>query len=544
MLLLVKLTQLSYPVRMDFKNPDYPSIFAERLRRLKLLRADPALLRSVRMHYRDNPADFINDWGVTVDPRNLERGLPAVMPFILFPRQREWVEFVMTNWRAQESSLTEKSRDVGVSWLAVALSSTLCLFYDNMAIGFGSRKEEYVDKLGSPKSLFYKARMFIQYLPPEFRGGWDLAKHAPHMRLYFPDTGSSMTGEAGDGIGRGDRTALYFVDESAHLERPQTVEASLSATTNCRVDISSVCGMGNPFAEKRHSGKYPVFVFDWRDDPRKDQAWYDKQVERLDPVTVAQEIDRNYNASKEGILIPSNWVQAAIGLHLKLGIKPSGIRRGALDVADTGNDKNAFGARHGVVLNFAQTWSGKGSDIFATTEKATLLCDTLNLDGYDFDGDGLGAGVRGDARKIGERRATQGLRKLSVGMFRGSAKPTDPKRQMVEGRKNEDFFANLKAQSYWHLHARFELSWRASKGMPFDPNMIICIDPDLPELRRLVSELSQPTYDINGAGKVIVDKAPEGTPSPNLADMVMILFAPRRPPMVINSMLISRMRRT
>ncbi len=38
------------------------------------------------------------------------------------------------------------------------------------------------------------------------------------------------------------------------------------------------------------SGKVPVFVFDWRDDPRKDQAWYDKQRINLDPVVLAQEV--------------------------------------------------------------------------------------------------------------------------------------------------------------------------------------------------------------------------------------------------------------
>jgi hypothetical protein len=37
---------------------------------------------------------------------------------------------------------------------------------------------------------------------------------------------------------------------------------------------------------KRWGGKTDVFIFDWRDDPRKDQAWYDKQCRQFDPVTV------------------------------------------------------------------------------------------------------------------------------------------------------------------------------------------------------------------------------------------------------------------
>ncbi|MDP1260138.1 TerL protein, partial [Klebsiella quasipneumoniae] len=87
------------------------------------------------------------------------------------------------------------------------------------------------------------------------------------------------------------------VDESAFLERPELVDASLSATTNCRQDISTPNGNANSFAIRRHSGKIKVFTFHWRDDPRKSQDWYEKQVELLDPVTVAQEIDIDYNAS-------------------------------------------------------------------------------------------------------------------------------------------------------------------------------------------------------------------------------------------------------
>src|SRR5215217_9535988 len=106
------------------------------------------MLPGLFAYYRDNPADFITDFGVTYDPRNIERGLPAMVPFILMPRQREWVEWVVAKWRGQESGLVEKTRDMGMSWLSIATACTLCNFHDGMTFGFGSRKEEYVDKLG------------------------------------------------------------------------------------------------------------------------------------------------------------------------------------------------------------------------------------------------------------------------------------------------------------------------------------------------------------------------------------------------------------
>src|SRR6185503_21380305 len=103
-----------------------------------------------------------------------------------------------------------------------------------------------------PKSLFWKARFFMRHLPEEFRAGWREQFDAPYMRMKFPESGSYMNGEGGDDIGRGDRTSIYFVDEAAHLTRPLKVDAALSQTTNCRIDVSSVNGPNNPFAKKRH----------------------------------------------------------------------------------------------------------------------------------------------------------------------------------------------------------------------------------------------------------------------------------------------------
>jgi phage terminase large subunit len=500
------------------------------MERLQRIRSNPGGLPALRAFYRDNPAQFIIDWGVTYDPRNSSRGLPNTLPFLLFPKQEELSGWLLERWRKGEPGLIEKSRDMGVSWLVMSLACSLCLFNKQFSIGCGSRKEEYVDVLGDPDSLIEKARLFLTFLPVEFRGGWVRGRHSSHMKLEFPESGSILTGEAGDSIGRGGRQSIYLVDEAAHLARPKLVDAALSQTTNCRIDLSSVNGLANPFAQKRHSGKIPVFTFHWRDDPRKDQAWYDKQVAELDPVTVAQEIDIDYSASAEGVLIPSAWVQAAIDAHKKLGIKPTGIRRGALDVADEGVDKNAYGARRGILLDHAESWSGKGDDIFGSVQRAFRITDDLELDQFLYDADGLGAGVRGDSRVINEQRQAAGRKMLKVDPYRGSAGVYDPLGEMVPKRKNEDFFANLKAQTWWSLRLRFQNTYRAVvKQMPCDPDKLIALDGGLAELAQLTMELSQPTYSINTAGKVVIDKKPEGTKSPNLADMVVIAFSEVKP---------------
>jgi phage terminase large subunit len=512
----------------DWKNPDYGPIYQQRIRRLAAIRANPAMLPSLRLYYRDHLIEFIEHWGVTIDPRNVGTAVPVVMPFVLFEEQRKWLAWSIQNWKDGEHSITEKSRDVGISWMAVALSCSMCLFYEDMAIGFGSQLQDKVDVIGDPSSLFAKARAFMSNLPPEFRGSWDVKKHAPFMKLLFPDTRSSMVGECGDSIGRGGRVAIQWIDEAAHLLHPKLVDASLSATTNCRFDMSSVYGTGNPFADKARSGKYRKWTFHWRSDPRKDAEWYAKLQETYDAVTIAQEYDINYSASAEGIVIPQVWVQAAVGAHLKLKIEPSGRKFAAFDVADGGADLCSFVGRHGFLLQHLHSWSGKTSDIFASTVKVFGYCDEYGYERFTYDADGLGAGCAGDSRVINEERMAAARPTIFDAPFRGSSEIEDPDDELIPKRKNKDVFANRKAQGWFQLRARFKQTYAAVvEGKPFEVDDIISIDPNIPELTTLLRELSQPTFKVNQVGKFVIDKSPDGTRSPNLADATMYAYAAR-----------------
>jgi len=232
----------------------------------------------------------------------------------------------------------------------------------------------------------------------------------------------------------------------------------------------------------------------------------------------------------EGVVIPSSWVTSAVDAHKKLGIEPTGAKYAALDVADEGIDKNAFGTRHGVVLQTLRQWSGKGSSIFATTGKAIHYCEEEGVPSFLYDADGLGSGVRGDAAEINKQRHTESQgrkRPIVAKAFRGSGEVHKPEGEMVKGRKNKDFFANLKAQSWWHLRLLFQKTHEAvAEGRSYNSDEIISLDSSLAELAKLKVELSQPTYSINTAGKIVIDKQPDGMVSPNLADTVMMLYSP------------------
>lgn len=488
-----------------------------------------------------DPAHWFNNWIWTYDPRGMAFGLPANIPFVLRPKQVELVAWLEERESTQTHGLIEKSRDEGMSYVVLGFFLHRWLFVEGFAGGVGSRKEELVDKKGDPKTLFHKFRDMFSKMPQWLKPKGFVEKvHDNYMRIINPDNGATITGEAGDNIGRGGRTTMYFLDEWAFVERQEAVDAAISQNTNVHIKGSTPNGIGDRFHQDRFSGRYAVFTMPWRDNPDKNWTvtyngkviypWYEKQLATLDDVVLAQEVDINYAASVEGVLIPSTWIQKAIDAHITLNIEPTGGRIGGLDVADEGKDKNSFAARHGVVLKYLETWSGKGDDIFGTTQKAMDLSIDQSIDTMFYDADGLGAGCRGDARVINESRRERGLSEVNVEPFRGSGGVFEPENEMVEKRQNKDFFANLKAQSWWYLRLRFQETFRAIEGRDYDPDMIISLsskDIDEKELALLTTELSQPTYTKNGSGKLLVNKQPDGTSSPNRADSVMICFNPQ-----------------
>lgn len=523
----------------DWKHPQYGEIIVERFRRLQHIRENPEILPDLKRFYRDQPWQFLTDWGWTSDPRNVEVGLPVLIPFILFPKQIEFAKWIVDRWKAREPGAAGKSREVGATWVAGGLAATMCMFNDDLAIGVGSRKLELVDSLDDPKAIMPKIRQFLEHCPRDFTGEW-----SSREKLIKFANGSTIAGEGGDDIGRGGRTAWYLVDEAAFLQHPEKTDASLAANSNCRIFLSTPNGSANPFAQK-FLGWPPerVFKIHWRDDPRKDDAWYAKQVAELDPVVLAQEVDMDFSASVEGIVIPSAWVQAAIDAHIHLAITPSGERLAALDIADRGKDLNATAGCHGILIDHVDQWAGKDSDIYASVVKAFGQCDDLGIDDLLYDADGMGAGVRGDARMINEARRAAAYetsrvpRLINVRGFHGSGSVERPDTKIYPGanRTNGDYYQNLKAQSWGNLRRLFRETFRArtEPGYNYDPTQIISLCSKMPLLQKLTTELSQPTWAPNQIGKMVVNKQPDESKSPNLADAVMMVKSGARRRMII-----------
>lgn len=495
------------PDSFDWKNPDYDPVFKERMRRLEKIRSTPGMLEGLKAHYKENPADFISDWGTTSDPRNAEVGRPVDVPFLLFPKQREYIEWLYTQWKAREDGVTEKSRDAGVSWLCCAFGAWMWLFYPQTVVGFGSRKEEYVDTLGDPKSLFWKIRAFLNGLPKEFRpDGYNEREHAPFMRILNPENGASIVGEAGDNIGRGNRTSIYFKDESAFYDRPDAIDAALSQTSNCKMDVSTPNGAGNPFYKKAKGGKIKKFIFSWRDDPRKDDAWYAKQCERLEPHIVAQEIDRNYEASVVNAFIAGDIVDDA-QRRGPANFPMTGKLRVGVDPARFGNDKFAVTIRRGrVVLKMVET-QNLDSIQGAAWVKSLIEPYGERPEQIAVDEIGVGAGV------VDQLKGWYG--NIVVGINSSIRMDGDKKREeMVVERATEVIYYNTRAFMWGEMK-----EWMKGASIPMD--------------NELKAELTSIRYGYRG-GSILLeskdDMRKRGVKSPNKADSLAMTFADPRTP--------------
>jgi phage terminase large subunit len=317
--------------------------------------------------------------------------------------------------------------------------------------------------------------------------------------------------------------------------------------------MSSVNGVGNVFHRRREAGEEwapgqpvttkstNVFVMDWSDHPAKDQAWYDNRRKKaVDDGLLhvfAQEVDRDYSASVVGVIIKPEWVRSAIDAHLTLGFEAKGMPTAGLDVADEDkdgtNDKNALALALGVVLIVCVAWGER--DTGRTTRRAIDACSTFGPMSLQYDSIGVGAGVKAEANRLAEEQNSEGKPLLPRGLrlipWNAGAKVLMPDQRVIEGDRdsplNDDFYTNLKAQAWWQLRRRFEKTHRAiTEGIIFPTDELISLSSKMPGLRQLQKELSQATASKGARMKLLIDKSPEGTRSPNMADAVVMAYWP------------------
>lgn len=343
---------------IDWRKPQYDEVFRYRAKNLKFLRANPSVKESLLEYYRGDWVAFIEDWFYTFDPRKVASDEPFKNPFILWGRQRDFVLWVKERFERRERGLAEKTREVGFSWLACSCAVIIYLLYPGATIGFGSRKKESVDNgVNDSDSLFWKVRFIIENLPKELQPK-DYGDGNKWAVVANQENNSVIKGEIGDSIGMGGRSAIYFVDEADALEHQQLVEASLSATTDCRIDISTANQVGSLFYNtRRQLPSTQVFVIDWWEDPRKrlnpeqpkeEEPWYKQKVRELNSTTLASQVNRNPSGALGNTYFPAVLVQEKTETSKQRIIQPPTTHwRIGVDASGMGNDETILWRRRG-----------------------------------------------------------------------------------------------------------------------------------------------------------------------------------------------------
>jgi phage terminase large subunit len=529
------------PQKPDFLDPDYTAIFQERADKLRQIRHDDAW-HLVKRYYADgNYVQFIEHWLTTYDPRLSARGKPTTVPLILFPRQVEYVEWLQARKRSGEDGVVAKSRDMGISVVTLAFALCEWLFSPGVKMSFGSRKEDLVDKMGNPDCLLEKIRMMLRYLPPELLpAGYSEQKHARHMKIINPQNGSSITGEAGDNIGRGGRSTMYFVDEAAFLERPELIDAALSQNTSSRIDVSTPNGPDNPFSQKwfargGSSSWVPgegapedqtAFAFHWTQDPRKNDAWYASEVKRInDPRVIAQELDLDFDTSGEEAVVRPEWVAASHSLfnHLRdNGLLPEATDGVAGCDVGGGLAENTFIPRWGPLVGRCVAWVD--DDTTATAHKFVGLASREKVRVLKYDSIGVGKGVASTLRRIPV---------VSQGVNVGSTPTRD---LWPDGRKSREKFRNLKAELWWVLRDKLRKTYdhwlflNDRGGHKYDLNDLIILPPG-DEI--LTKQISVPGYKVLETGKIQIETKDElrrrNISSPDRAEALILSLAAPAP---------------
>jgi len=144
----------------------------------------------------------------------------------------------------------------------------------------------------------------------------------------------------------------------------------------------------------------------------------------------------------------------------------------------------------------------------------------------------VGSGVKAESNRL-KREGTLKETGLKVIPWDAGAAPLNPERHIIEDDYNtplnKDFYTNLKAQGWWELRSRFEKTYRAvTKGTVYNFDELISLSSEIPNIHDIVEQLSQPTYKHDGVRRMIINKKPDGTKSPNDADAIMMDYWPVR----------------
>lgn len=277
---------------------------------------------------------WLNTYGFTYDPR---LKLSKKIPFITYMFQDVSLDDVKIAIEEGDDELTEKSRDMGASWMYLSVFTWMWQFRHFNTFRMLSRNEDLVDNADNTDSLFWKVMFLVDsqpgFLKPNFK--------KVHLNLTNHDNGSTITGcSTTSDAARGGRCTAMLLDEFAAVPDGWGMLSATRDVTTCRLFNSTHKGAGTAFyalsrgtikklithwslhpvkakglyyADKQgklvmlddftgqvkvNGEKYDYPDYPFRLDGKLRSPWYDNECDRAaHPMEIAQELDMDPFAS-------------------------------------------------------------------------------------------------------------------------------------------------------------------------------------------------------------------------------------------------------
>lgn len=211
---------------------------------------------------------YINTFGWQINPRKTGN---EIGPFITWPFQEEYLRVVINkNLVDGEDILTEKSREMGATWLNLFLDDWCAQFHKWKKFLMMSHMKEAVDKTDDPDSLFWKIEFMHQMTPDWLVRG--VKKKA--MSFAYPATRSHITGAATtERAGVGGRATQVLLDEfSKHRDDFKIL--GQTADTGPRHFIGTHYGLDTAFYQLTQRPDLAKVVLHWTQHPEKRKGLY------------------------------------------------------------------------------------------------------------------------------------------------------------------------------------------------------------------------------------------------------------------------------
>jgi hypothetical protein len=229
-----------------------------------------------------------------------------IQPFRLWPAQAEALQSIVDN----RLNIILKARQLGVTWLVLAVASHSLLFKPGFLTIALSRTED------EAKELVRRLEVIFKHMPEFIKedskdlAGWDgprYRKTSLILEIIRPG-GISSTFKAfpsGSGAGRSFTADLLILDEWAFQESAEAIWLSTYPTIN-RPTGGKVIGLSTidrgTLFERLYTeeNNFNKLFLPWWADPRRDQAWYDQTK-----IDIGDLIIQEYPATvEEALTIP------------------------------------------------------------------------------------------------------------------------------------------------------------------------------------------------------------------------------------------------